>query len=106
MQLQMQNAEQLKPAQISEFLKASDGIEFKGQNRAEKYSWTQEVLVAHEYASQTRKQRGQIRAYIAKVSGLSLSQVTRLIRMYRATGTVKPLVEIIPGHGERYSGTG
>ena len=86
----MQNAEQLKTAQISAFLKASDGIEFKGQNRAEKYAWTQQVLVSHEYASQTKKQRGQIRAYIAKVSGLSLPQVTRLIRMYRATGTVKP----------------
>ena len=41
----MQNAEQLKTAQISAFLKASDGIEFKGQNRAEKYAWTQQVLV-------------------------------------------------------------
>ena len=87
MQLQMQNAEQLKPEQISEFLKACDGIEFKGQKRAEKYAWTQEVLVHHEYAIQTKKQRGQIRAYIAKVSGLSLPQVTRLIRMYRTAGT-------------------
>ena len=62
----MQNAEQLKPAQISEFLKASDGIEFRGQNRAEKYAWTQQALVFHEYASQSKKQRGQIRAYMPR----------------------------------------
>src|SRR5271170_5348459 len=72
MQLQMQNAEALPPEQISEFLKASDGIEFSGHN--------------------SKKQRGRIRAYIAKVSGLSLPQVTRLIRMYRATGRVEAAV--------------
>ncbi len=86
----MQNAEELNPEQISEFLKASFGIEFSGQNRAERYAWTQRVLVAQEYKSQSKKQRGKVRAYIAKVSGLSLPQVTRLIRIYRATGTVKP----------------
>lgn len=85
----MRNAEELHPEQISEFLKASYGIEFGGQNRAERYAWTERVLVAQEYASQSRKQRGQIRAYIEKVSGLSLPQVTRLIRMYRATGKVE-----------------
>jgi len=89
MQLQMQNAEELHPEQISEFLKASYGIEFGGQNRAERYAWTQRVLIAQEYASQSKKQRGQIRAYISKVGGLSLPQVTRLIRMYRATGKVE-----------------
>jgi len=88
----MQNAEELPPEQISEFLKASDGIEFSGHNRAERYGWTQRVLVAQEYAGQSKKQRGRIRAYIAKVSGLSLPQVTRLIRMYRATGRVEAAV--------------
>ncbi len=88
----MQNAEDLQPEQISEFLKASHGIEFSGQNRAERYAWTQRVLIAQEYASQGKKQRGQIRAYISKVGGLSLPQVTRLVRMYRATGKVEATV--------------
>jgi hypothetical protein len=85
----MQNAEELNLGQISEFLKASYGIEFSGQNRAERYAWTERVLVAQEYASQGKKQRGQIRGYIAKVSGLSMPQVARLIRMYRANGKVE-----------------
>lgn len=92
MQVQMQNAEELNPEQISEFLKASDGIEFGGQNRTERYAWTQRVLVAQEYASQGKKQRGRLRAYLSKVSGLSLPQVTRLIRMYRATGRVEATI--------------
>lgn len=85
----MRNAEELQPEQISEFLKASYGIEFSGQNRAERYAWIQRVLIAQEYAGQSKKQRGQIRAYISRVGGLSLAQVTRLVRMYRATGKVE-----------------
>src|ERR1700751_1288606 len=89
MQLQMQNAEELSPGQISEFLKASYGIEFSGQNRAERYAWIQRVLIAQEYARQGKKQRGQIRDYLGKISGLSMPQVGRLIRKYRACGKLE-----------------
>jgi transposase InsO family protein len=89
MQLQMQNAEELNPEQISEFLKASHGIVFSGQGRAETYGWTQQVLIAQEYASLGKKERGAVRAYITKVTGLSLPQAARLIRMYRETGRIE-----------------
>jgi len=89
MQVRMQNAETLNTDQIGEFLQLSQEIEFTGQSRAEVYRWAGQVLVAQEYARQGKKQRGTIRAYIAKVTGRSLSQVTRLIRMYRATGKVE-----------------
>jgi transposase InsO family protein len=89
MQLQMQNAEELNPEQISEFLKASHGIVFSGQGRAEIYGWTQQVLIAQEYASLGKKERGAVRAYITKVTGLSLPQAARLIRMYRETGRIE-----------------
>lgn len=88
----MQNAEGLNSEQISEFLKGSCGIEFKGQSRGERYAWTQRVLIAQEYASQGKKQRGEVRNYIAKMTGMSLPQVARLIRMYRATGRVETKV--------------
>jgi transposase len=86
----MQNAEALNADQIGEFLKLSQEIKFTGQSRAEVYRWVQRVLVAQEYAGQGKNQRGAIRAYIAKVTGRSLPQVTRLIRMYRTAGTVEP----------------
>ncbi len=84
----MQNAETLNAEQMGEFLKLSREIEFTGQSRAEVYGWVGRVLVAQEYAGQGKKQRGAIRAYIGKVTGRSLAQVSRLIRMYRAGGTV------------------
>jgi transposase InsO family protein len=85
----MQNAESLTAEQISEFLKASGGIEFAGQSRAEVYDWTERMLVQQEYSRQGRKQRGAIRAYLSKVTGRSLPQITRLVRKYVQTGSVK-----------------
>ncbi len=86
----MQNAEAVTPQQISEFLKGSAGMEFAGQSRAEIYAWTERMLVAQEYATrQGKKQRGAIRAYLSKVTGRSLPQITRLIRKYVKTGKVE-----------------
>jgi transposase InsO family protein len=89
MQIRMQNTGALTGEQIREFLKGSETIEFRGQNRADLYGWVQRVLVAQEYSMQGKKQRGAIRAYIAKMTGLSLAQVTRLIRQYRGEGVVE-----------------
>ena len=46
-------------------------------------------MVAQEYARQGKKPRGTLRAYIKKVTGLSLPQIARLVRMYWATGIVE-----------------
>ena len=84
----MRNAESLTHSQITEFLKASETIEFAGQGRTEVYGWVQKTLVAQEYARHGKKGRGAIRAYLSKVTGLSLPQITRLIRSYIETGVV------------------
>jgi transposase InsO family protein len=46
-------------------------------------------LVAQEYAVQGKQERGTTRAYLSKVTGLSLPQMTRLIRQYRQRGVVE-----------------
>lgn len=85
----MQNAERLSAEQIQQFLEGSQAIEFAGQSRAEQYQFVQRVMVAQEYAGQSKKQRGPIRAYLSKVTGLSLPQIARLIRQYRQSGVVE-----------------
>jgi hypothetical protein len=70
-------------------LKASAGIEFSGQNWKEIYAWVEKMLVAQEYQQQRKKQRGEIRAYLSKVTGLSLAQITRPIRAHARTGKVE-----------------
>jgi transposase len=88
MQIEMQNAEALTEQQIAEFLRGSEGIAFAGADRAGIYKWTEQLLVAQEYVGRGKKERGAIRKYASKVTGLSLPQITRLIRSYRATGAV------------------
>jgi transposase InsO family protein len=89
MQLTMQNAEHLNQDQIQEFLESSAEIEFAGRGRAEIYAWTERVVVAQEFARLSRKERGLIRAYIGKMTGLSPAQITRLIRTYLDSGSVQ-----------------
>ena len=85
----MRNAESLTHSQINEFLKGSAGIEFSGQSRVEVYGWVEKMLVSQEYQRQEKKQRGAIRAYLSKVTGLSMPQITRLIRAHARTGKVE-----------------
>jgi transposase InsO family protein len=75
--------------QIRAFMGASQEIRFKGANRKEIYSWVRATLIEQEYHVQGKSGKGLLREYVAKATGLSRAQVTRLIRQYLATGTVE-----------------
>src|SRR5260370_38035017 len=79
----------LSLAEIEGFIEASDGVEFQSQERVEMYGWVEATLVNWEYHLQGKKQKGTIRSYLRKITGLSMSQVTRLIRLHRKSGYVK-----------------
>lgn len=46
-------------------------------------------MIAQEYGRQRKKERGLIRAFAEKATGMSASQMTRLIRSYLDTGRVE-----------------
>lgn len=89
MQIRMENVGALSPQKIPEFLSGSAGIEFSGQSRAEKYAWVQATLTQQQYFLLKKKQRGAVRALLSKMAGLSLPQITRLIRHYRKDGEIR-----------------
>jgi transposase InsO family protein len=89
MQVQMMNAESLSQEQIREFLKSSQRIEFAGCQRREKYAWVERVLGAQNYGALGKGERGVVRAYVEKVTGMSVSQTTRLIRGFLDSGAVR-----------------
>ena len=60
-----------------------------GKRREEVYGWVEKTLVRHQYASLGRPGKGLVRRYLARMTGLSRAQVTRLITGYRQTGRVK-----------------
>jgi transposase InsO family protein len=89
MQIRMENMEALTPERITDFLTGSAVIEFTGQNRLERYAWVESTLTQQQYFSLNRKQRGSVRRLLSKVAGLSMPQITRLIRSYRQSGELR-----------------
>ena len=60
--------------------------------------------MAQEFARLGKKERGLIGALVEKITGLSTSQVTRLIRKYLDSGQVRPEVYTRNGFAVRYTG--
>ena len=85
----MQQAEKLSLEQIRAFLEASEEVEFEAEKREEIYGWISRLLQGNGYRGQKRGNRGLLRSYIAKLTGLSRAQVTRLIGRYLECGEVK-----------------
>jgi transposase InsO family protein len=88
----MWNAESLSREQIREFLKSSRAIEFSGGGRGERYGWVERVLAAQNYSQLSKGERGVVRAFVEKVTGMSASQTTRLVRTFLDGG----LVRVVP----------
>lgn len=89
--------------QIRAFLAGSGEVRFAGLRREEVYGWIERTLVRHEYARLDRPGKGLVRRYVARMTGLSRAQVTRLIREYRRTGRVKAAAYQRTRFAQRYT---
>jgi hypothetical protein len=85
----MDDSEATSLEQIRAFLAGSGEVRFAGQRRDEVYAWTERTLVRHQYAGLSKLEKGLLRRYVARMTGLSRAQVTRLIAGYTDTGRVK-----------------
>lgn len=89
MHINMNDSHFVSLAQIKEFLKVARQVQFQAHQRKEKYSWVNEVLNRFGYIRlKQKKQRGLVRKYIQTMTGLSSSQLTRLIAKKKRTGKV------------------
>ena len=84
----MTNSHTLSVAQIKTFLKVDSAIKFKAASKKEKYKWINDVLTKFRYFSLRKKDKGIVRGYIVKMTGLSKSQVDRIISRKRKLGKV------------------
>lgn len=75
--------------QIQAFLESSDELRFEASDRRELYEWVERTLVQQEYQGLTRQNKGLVRRYLGKMTGLGRAQVTRLIGQYRQRGQVR-----------------
>jgi hypothetical protein len=88
--ISVQTSERLSLEQIQAFLEGSLEVGFKGQNREEVYGWVDQTLRQQRYEELIRSERGLVRRYVEKMTGLSRAQTTRLIRVYVRGDEVKP----------------
>lgn len=78
----METNQGLSLEQIQAFLDGSDGVGFDGRQREEVYGWINRTLDQQRYSELGKAQRGLVRRYVQKMTGLSRAQTTRLIGQY------------------------
>ena len=61
---------------IRAFLAGSEPVQFAGQKREEIYRWVEQTLREQDYQRLGRADRGLVRQYVGKMTGLSRAQVT------------------------------
>lgn len=74
--------------EVRDFMAGSAPVDFRFVERAHAYDFVRRVLVRSRYHRLPRSDKGLIRRFLVKVTGLSRAQVTRLITQYRETGRV------------------
>ena len=71
---------------IRAFLAGSGPVDFEVPSREEAYGWIGTSLRQLGYLRRGKADKGLVKQYLGKLSGLSRAQMTRLIKQYRDTG--------------------
>lgn len=74
--------------ELRRFLKSSTLLAFKGLKRTEIYEWVEDTIIKFDYHILGKKDKGIVKEYLEKITGLSRAQITRLIGKQRKTGRV------------------
>lgn len=75
--------------EIKDFLKATDNLEFKTVSQLERNDWIENVLIHQHYKKCHRADKGIVRQYILKVTGLSRAHANRLIGEFLNKSRIK-----------------
>ena len=85
----MDETRKLSLEQIREFLAGAEGVRFEGRDRAGVYGWVGRTLAEHYYGALKKPEKGLVKRYVEKMTGLSGAQVDRLVASYQGTGKVE-----------------
>jgi transposase InsO family protein len=85
----MKEVDGLSLEEVQAFLEGSAAVQFEAKDQASLYEWVTRTLREQRYDRLSKAGKGLVRRYIAKMTGLSRAQVTRLIGQYTEQGEVK-----------------
>ncbi len=89
--------------QVQQFLDGTEAVSFTMTTKTERYHWIQHTLVRFRYLELSKAEKGVLMRYLAKVSGYSRQQLTRLISQYRDSGVIRPAQRPANGFRCRYT---
>lgn len=75
--------------EVRAFLAGSSQFQFTLTSREDAYAWVEATLRQLAYQRLGKADKGTLKAYLAKVSGFSRAQITRLIRQYSHGGKIR-----------------
>lgn len=99
----MHNLEQLSLEEMQEFIAGSRTVAFAAKGREAIYGFIERVLQQQQYRNLSKRQRGVVRRFLVKVTGLSRAQVTRLIAGWMKTRRVQRKPPFRPCFPRRYT---
>lgn len=84
----MNDSHILSIAQLKEFSKLNPGISFTATDKKERNEWIEKALFRFGYFKLKKKGRHIIKEYIAKMTGLSNSQIKKLLAKKKKVGKI------------------
>ena len=84
----MDDTQPINLEQMRAFVAAGGSAEFQVEDRAEKYACVERTLRHLDYPQLGRADKGLVKQYLSKLTGLGRAQLTRLIGGYAAKGSV------------------
>jgi len=89
MTFRMENLEGLTLSEMKEFVESNRGVKIGAAEEGGACRLIERVLRAQGYRQLKKSEKGTIRRFLAKVTGLSRAQIARLIRRWQQTGRVE-----------------
>lgn len=88
MTINMNDSHIVSIAQIKEFLKLNNAIDFQATSRKETYHWIENVLSRFAYFRLRKKDKSAVKKYLMQMTGLSDAQTTQLIAKKKRVGKI------------------
>ena len=74
--------------QVRAFVEGSEGLDFAGVDRDSRNDFVRRMLVKFDYGALGKRDKGLLRRFLLKATGLSRAQLTRLVGQQARTGRI------------------
>lgn len=88
MTINMNDSRIVSISQLKEFSKLNSEISFLATNKKERNEWIEKTLLKFQYFKLKKKHRHVVKQYIVKMTGLSNSQLKRLVAKKKKVGKI------------------